>query len=268
MKTWLYKIARRLVPRKYRHLIYAVWAILWPPTQIDQQFFALTLMRNRILPRYRLDWPHIDWWSDERFQVFLEKFGEGDGYNASRKFALSQLLRLVDNVPGDTCECGVYRGASSYLICQHNQRYPQTIDRTHYLVDSYQGVSHPDENDHSQHWQYGMLSCDEETVLNQLSDFRNIKSLAGWIPDPFSKMDDKTFSFVHVDVDLHQPTRDCFAFFYERLNGGGILLCDDYQSSLCPGATKAADDFLADKPEKMIALPTGGGFFIKGISSF
>ena len=54
------------------------------------------------------------------------------------------------------------------------------------------------------------------------------------------------------------------AFFYPRLSKGGILLCDDYGFTSCPGATTAIDKFLSDKPEKMISLDSGGGFFIKG----
>jgi hypothetical protein len=45
---------------------------------------------------------------------------------------------------------------------------------------------------------------------------------------------------------------------------GGIFVCDDYGFLTCPGATKAMDEFLLTKREKMISLPGGGGFFIKG----
>jgi hypothetical protein len=45
---------------------------------------------------------------------------------------------------------------------------------------------------------------------------------------------------------------------------GGIIVCDDYWFTTCPGATKAVDEFLADKPEKMLPLAQGGGFLIKG----
>jgi len=38
---------------------------------------------------------------------------------------------------------------------------------------------------------------------------------------------DKTFLFVHVDVDLYEPTRDSIAFFYPRMNLGAVSLCDD-----------------------------------------
>ena len=72
---------------------------------------------------------------------------------------------------------------------------------------------------------------------------------------------------VHVDVDLYEPTLASLAFFYPRMNPGGVMVCDDYGFTTCPGATKAVDEFLHDKPEKMIALPNGGGFFIAGVST-
>jgi O-methyltransferase len=67
---------------------------------------------------------------------------------------------------------------------------------------------------------------------------------------------------VHIDVDIYEPTRDSMAFFYPRLNDGGIIICDDYGFKSYPGATKAVDEFLRDKPEKMVALNDGGGFMI------
>lgn len=73
------------------------------------------------------------------------------------------------------------------------------------------------------------------------------------------------FSFVHIDVDLYQPTYDSIAFFYPRMNSGGILVCDDYGFTSCPCATKAVDEFLFDKPEKMISMSGGGGLMIKDV---
>jgi O-methyltransferase len=86
----------------------------------------------------------------------------------------------------------------------------------------------------------------------------------GWIPERFDEVKDLQFAFVHVDVDLHEPTRDSLVYFYERLVPGGILLCDDYGSAACPGAKQAFDELIADKPERsVIHLPTGQGFIVK-----
>ena len=48
------------------------------------------------------------------------------------------------------------------------------------------------------------------------------------------------------------------------LNDGGIIIVDDFALSVCPGATRAVEEALSDKPEQMISLPDGGGFLIKG----
>lgn len=85
----------------------------------------------------------------------------------------------------------------------------------------------------------------------------------GWIPERFADVAQRKFCFVHVDVDLFQPTRDSLEFFYPRMVRGGIILCDDYGFTSCPGAQTAFDTYLADKPEKVVNLPTGQGFIVR-----
>jgi hypothetical protein len=192
------------------------------------------------------------------------RFGELEGMNTDRRWTLYQLLRLMDGVPGDTAECGVYAGASSYLMCLANSRSPQS--RWHFLFDSFEGLSAPGQFDGS-HWSRGDLACTLQAAQANLSEFKNVSFHPGWIPHTFSEVAKNDFAFVHIDVDLYEPTRDSIAFFYPRMSDGGIFLCDDYGFSTCPGATKAIDDFLGDKPEKMLALASGGGFFVKGYAT-
>ena len=227
----------------------------------NRRLAALNVLATRLVPGYRLTWWQMDWWGDEDFNLYLDRFSERRAFNTHRKWTLWQLLRLVDGIDGDTAECGVFEGASSWLICAAIQG----TERTHYLFDSFEGLSQPEAVDGS-HWKVGALAAGEDLVLDNLRPFA--ESLAfhkGWIPDRFPDVAANSFAFVHVDVDLHQPTWDAVEFFYPRLSPGGILLCDDYGCSTCPGATAAVDAFLADKPEKMISLDAGGGFFIKGV---
>lgn len=174
-----------------------------------------------------------------------------------------QLMRLVSAVPGDTAECGVFKGAGSYLICAMNSRNTAQA-RSHFVFDSFEGLSTPDAVD-GKHWVAGDLVCSESSVAAVLAEFPGVTLLKGWIPDRFPEVQDRRFAFVHIDVDLYQPTRDSVEFFYPRLSPGGILLCDDYGFTSCPGATRALDEYLRDKPEKVIALSGGGGFLIKGV---
>jgi hypothetical protein len=229
----------------------------------ESRFELLRNLGRIVVPGYRFHWPQLAWWQDEAFNFYLRRFGEIDGMNTDRRWTLYQLLRLIDGIPGDTAECGVYAGASSFLICSANHS-PQ--NRWHFLFDSFEGLSTPGQFDGT-HWSRGDLRCTTETVQKNLSDFNNVSFHPGWIPQTFSELAKNEFAFVHIDVDLYEPTRDSIAFFYPRMNDGGIILCDDYGFSTCPGATKAIDDFLGDKPEKMLVLASGGGFLIKGCAT-
>lgn len=226
------------------------------------RFDLLRQVGASVFPEYRFKWPQLDWWRDPRFDAYLERFDETGGMNTDRRFALCQLLRLVDDVAGDTAECGVYAGCSSYLICRANLT-AAAGPRVHHLFDSFEGLSGRSERDGT-HWDVGDLRCELETLRRNLAEFDALELHPGWIPARFPDVLSRTFAFVHIDVDLHQPTHDSVAFFYPRLAPGGILVCDDYGFGTCPGATSAVDEFLADKPEKMVSLSAGGGFLIKG----
>jgi hypothetical protein len=226
------------------------------------RFEALRQAGKRLVPEYRFKWPQMAWWQDREFAAYLDRFGEADGMNADRRWMLAQLMRLVEGVPGDTAECGVFRGAGSFLMCRMNE-VQASQRRWHFVFDSFAGLSEPSKLDGG-HWKPGDLACGAEEVRANLADFAAVSLHPGWIPERFPEVAERRFAFVHVDVDLYEPTRDSVAFFHPRLNEGGILLCDDYGFTSCPGATRAVDEYLADRPEKMISLSCGGGFLVKG----
>jgi hypothetical protein len=227
----------------------------------DARLAALKMFSDVLIPDYRLTWHQMVWWNDVDFNHYLDSFNERRGFNTHRRWALWQLLRLVANVPGNTAECGVFEGSSSWLICAATQ----SQGRIHHLFDSFEGLSEPGPEDGA-HWQAGALSAGEDIVLKKLKPFKDsLVFHKGWIPGRFPDVADRSFAFVHVDVDLYQPTLDSIEFFYPRLSQGGILVCDDYGCTTCPGATEAINRFLEDKPEKMISLDAGGGFLVKGV---
>ncbi|HEY1068249.1 MAG TPA: TylF/MycF/NovP-related O-methyltransferase [Pirellulales bacterium] len=214
-----------------------------------------------VCPRYKFTEFGRAYLYDRDFLDIYERIeGTRNYHSLDRKYALRGLLQLATNVPGATAECGVFRGGSSWLICQH---FAGT-GRKHYLFDSFEGVSTPGSHDGSW-WTRGNLAMPEEVARKNLADFpaESLVFMKGWIPDRFPEVEDQTFSFVHIDVDLYEPTRDSIEFFYPRLSPGGVLLCDDDGSINCPGAKKAMDEFFADKPESIVRLPTGQSFVVR-----
>ena len=96
-----------------------------------------------------------------------------------------------------------------------------------------------------------------------MSDFSFIKYFKGWIPERFSEVESKTFSFVHIDVDMYEPIRDSILFFYPRMKKGGIIVFDDYGFLGFPGAKPAVDEFFKDKNDLLVSLPSGQAFVVK-----
>lgn len=198
------------------------------------------------------------WLEDDDFFEYYRKFSPDNPTSADRKFFLRELLKLIDDLPGDTAECGAYLGATSYLICQK----AQVLGKSHSIFDSFEGLSAPDAADGG-YWSGGDLTAAESQVRANLAGFDCFELYKGWIPERFPEVADRRFCFVHVDVDLYQPTRDSVAFFYPRLVPGGLLVCDDYGFSTCPGARRAVDEYMADRPEPVLQVPTGQGVIIK-----
>ena len=234
------------------------------------RFNLLRLVAKALLPEYRFKWPQMAWWKDRGFNDYLSRFDEQNGMNTDRRWMMYQLLRLTADVAGDTAECGVFNGAGSYLIANFNTNLQNSksaeYKRNHCMFDSFAGLSEPSKVD-GKFWKAGDMTCPEKQVGENLKNFNNLLFYPGWIPERFIEVEKKQFSFVHIDVDLFQPTFDSLQFFYPRMSVGGIILCDDYGFTSCPGATKACDDFFADKQEKIISLCSGGGFIIKGVQT-
>jgi O-methyltransferase len=209
--------------------------------------------------RLLLSWPH-----DPLFRRVSQDCEGIRGLPNDRRFFLLATARVARDLQGDSAECGVRFGASSLFILNGLD----DPDREHHLFDSFEGLSEPTKEDHPSEnersvWKSGDLAAAEEVVHKNLSAFSNCRYYKGWIPDRFDEVSDRLFSFVHIDVDLYKPTLDSLKFFYPRMRQGGIILCDDYGSSDCPGATRAFDEFFRAKEESIFHIPTGQGMVIK-----
>jgi O-methyltransferase len=182
----------------------------------------------------------------------------------ARKFVLFNLLKLIKGVEGDTAECGSYVGCSSYAICS------ATLGegRHHHIFDSFEGLSAPTDEDRTDSpdilkWKKHDLSIPEWRVRQTLAKFPDVHLYKGWIPERFSEVADRQFAFAHIDVDLYQPTLDSIRFFYPRLATGGLIVCDDYGFSACPGAFNAMNEYAAEVGAAVVHLPTGQGMIMK-----
>jgi hypothetical protein len=224
----------------------------------EARYYLAERAANIIYPKLHLGERTAIWREDELFLRWYELFCGSDNYRSlDRKYTVRELLKLVEAVPGDTVECGAYRGATSYLLCDHATHF----NKSHHLFDSFEGLSEPGVND-GRYWTLGDLSTSEFSCRENLRSFSNLNYYKGWIPERFGEVEDKSFSFIHIDVDLYQPTLDSLEFFFPKLTVGGVVVCDDYGFATCPGANLAMDSYFRDKC-KVLSLTTGQGIVIK-----
>lgn len=195
---------------------------------------------------------------DEEFRSYFERFSRDNWKSFERRWNLREFLRQLVHVEGNLAECGVFEGGNAFQLCQFAQAHGREV----HLFDSFEGLSAPEESD-GDFWKKGDLTASEEVVRANLAEFNCYRTFRGWIPEAFPQAADHRYAFLHVDVDLEQPTFDSIAFFYPRMNKGGIILLDDHGYDTCPGARKAALDFMRDKPEPVLDLSTGQGLIIK-----
>ena len=159
-------------------------------------------------------------------------------------YQLLSCARGTANTPGDIAEVGVYRGGSARLMCEVRK------DRAIYLFDTFEGLPTTDQVD--SRFGAGQYAASFEKVQNYLVDFPNVHIYKGLFPATSGPIADKRFSFVHLDVDLYQPTRDSLEFFYSRVNPGGIFLIHDYLWA--EGVRRAVEEFFCGRPEPILEL--------------
>jgi O-methyltransferase len=229
------------------------------PRKLDAAGYRLLVRFARwALPGYVPSKPGKRWFADDEFLEAYDRLLPGDERrSAERKYFLRSLLSMADGLPGDTAECGVYNGAASWFICDHFAG----SGKLHHGFDSFEGLPEPAAVD-GDYWHKGDGVSSEEAARENLSGFP-VALYKGWIPERFGEVGDRRFCFVHVDVDLYEPTRASIEFFYPRLVPGGVMLFDDYGSAMCPGARKAIDEFMAGRPEPLIEAPTQQAFLIR-----
>ena len=197
-------------------------------------------------------------------------------YKQLRYYSLHQMALFVASNSNlrkfNIAECGVWKGQSAYIISSIFKKY--NFRKSFDIFDSFEGgLSKKSIHDKNlnrvltskevQH-ESSLFSSTMDEVQKCLKEFNFIKLYPGWIPECFNDTKNREYSFVHLDVDLFEPTYDSLVYFWNKVVDGGVIVVDDYGSSQFPGATKAVDNFLISKKYKFFyKVPMGGCFIFK-----
>lgn len=192
----------------------------------------------------------------------------------NRFYTLTELLQTVLHLEGAIAECGCFKGLSSLLMlnCIKNRNYSY-VGQDFYIYDSFEGLSEPSEEDkisnenqsnlnlrNTNLSKQGMFSADEGQVRQTMREFPGVTLKKGWIPGSLKDEKKRKYRFVHVDVDLYDPTHGALEYFWPLMVEGGIIICDDYN---WPGARRAVIEFSEKHNASIKTTENNQAYFIK-----
>jgi len=180
-----------------------------------------------------------------------------------RLYTIYQSLLNIDDVAGDILEVGVYQGGTLKFIAQVCAGLEAR--RAIFGLDTFRGHAGITQEDGPSHFEGMFKDHGLEEISDYLKDEQDVTLVAGDVRETLdgvlARID--RIAFVHLDLDLYEPT----AFSLPRLAGkvvpGGIILLDDYGFITCPGAKKATDEFLKAGGFTHFHLLTGQCILIK-----
>ncbi len=152
-----------------------------------------------------------------------------------------QAVHACEKIPGDVAEVGVYRGGTAGIILAASQK------RLH-LFDTFGGLPSGDGQFARGEWSGSI----EDVRANLAAWAHRVELHPGFFPESATGMEGTCFSFVHLDLDLHESTRAALEWFWPRLHRGGLLLSHDYPFSR--GVVRAFDEFFRDRPISFLQL--------------
>lgn len=176
---------------------------------------------------------------------------------------------------GERAECGVFQGFSALFACRVAASGRGGYDGAGFhLIDSFAGFPEPRPEDfialksgqetrNAPAFGAGDAAVSFDQVRAVFREFPGVRLHRGFIPPVLEDLPDTRWSFVHIDVDLHEPTLASLEYFYPRLVAGGIMICDDYGSRLFPGARKAWDSYCEAHGIAFVTLETGQSVAIR-----
>lgn len=163
-----------------------------------------------------------------------------------------ELFKKTVNLQGDIVECGVFKGSSLIrlitfrdLLIKNNQKKVLGFDSFGKFPSPTIKEDKKFAKSHDKTSGFGIKKRSLESALRK-KNFKKFKLIKGdvhkTIPEYLRKNKNFKISFLHLDMDVFEPTKFVLGILYEKIVKNGVILIDDYK--FVKGATKATSEFL------------------------
>lgn len=199
---------------------------------------------------------------------FMEAFRKIEEFTLVDLYRCYELWKAVEQSAklekGSILEVGVWRGGTAALLASQARRCG--ISEPVILCDTFAGVVKAGANDsyymggeHADASRDGVASLLEKTF-----GLNNFQILEGVFPEETgSYVEDLSFRFCHIDVDVYQSAKDIVTWIWDRLVPGGIIIFDDYGCPTCGGVAKFVNAEMGSRDKLVFYNLNGHAIFVK-----
>ena len=186
---------------------------------------------------------YCPWRVDVDFQRAHRAIAAHTLVDVPRLYELWSLAGQMSDIRGDYLEVGVWRGGSAALV---GQRFLQTggASRRVVLCDTFSGVALAGEQDGS--YSGGEHADTSVEIVERLFEdclLDGPEIHIGIFPtDTGQAVADRSFSLVHVDVDVYESALHAAEYAWPLMTVGGAMVFDDYGFVKTQGVRRAVDE--------------------------
>ncbi len=202
------------------------------------------------------DDPPIDVWSGGIFDPVKRALGRDWPGRAQTMIGLARMRNLrtlceraiMDRVPGDFIETGVWRGGACIFMRAILEAYGDA-ERRVFVADSFKGLPPPDPARYpadagDAHHTYGELAVSRAQVEDNFRRYglldERVVFLEGWFKDTLPAAPIERLAVLRLDGDMFASTMQALDALYHKVSAGGFVIIDDYFLGPC---ARAVDEF-------------------------
>jgi len=179
-----------------------------------------------------------------------------------------ELYRLASKHAGTYIESGIFKGPSFLRFAMFRSLFESASGRELVGFDMFGRFPRTAGDEDREMLARFLDSAGEEGLsqpqLRQLLEDKgcaeNVNLVAGdileTVPRFVAGRKGLQIALLHMDVDLYEPSRCVLENLYPCMADGGILIVDDYD--IFPGATRAVENYLSARPERIQRFPWAG----------
>lgn len=212
-----------------------------------------------------------DPWSGQQFDANKRALGRDwpslavSMIGAARMRNLRQCCEsaVLDGIPGDFIETGVWRGGATILMRGVLEAYGDEHRRV-FVADSFAGLPEPDvaafpADAGDLHHTFAPLVISRREVEDNFRRYGllddRVVFLEGWFKDTLPTAPVQQIAVLRLDGDMYESTIEALDALYHKVSRGGSVIIDDYFLAPC---AKAVHDFRARHGITSPILPIDG----------